>query len=52
MLSYVYLWLTDTEAAELRDARNDLLGASSEGWHAHVSSSDYATEVTVAREGG
>jgi hypothetical protein len=51
-LSSVYLWLTEAEAVELRDALDDLLSARSEGWHGHVSSADYATEVTVAREGG
>jgi hypothetical protein len=51
-LSSVYLWLTDGEAAELRDVLTDLLATSSEGWHAHVPSADYATEMTVAREGG
>lgn len=43
-----YLWLTLLEAAELRDALNDLLDEPRPDWHAHVSSPDYAREVTVA----
>jgi hypothetical protein len=46
----MYLWLTDSEAAELRDALNDLLAEPGDGWHAHVSSADYQTEISVARD--
>lgn len=49
-LRAVYLWLTDSEAAELRDALNDLLGEPGPGWHAHVSSSDFQAEISVARD--
>jgi len=52
-LSRVYLWLTDAEAAEMRDALNDLLSAKlSEGWHTHVASSDFAVELTLASDEG
>lgn len=47
-LETVYLWLTRSEAADLRDALNDLLTDVGESWHAHVSSADYQTEVTIA----
>lgn len=48
----VVLLLTKTEAAELRDALDDLLQRFDEpGWHAHVSSADYLTEITVAPDG-
>jgi len=47
-LAPAYLWLTATEAAELRDALNDLIANPNAAWHAHVSSSDFKTEVTVA----
>ena len=46
----MYLWLTDSEAAELRDALNDLLAEPGDGLHAHVSSADYQTEISVARD--
>lgn len=48
-LHNVNLWLTHAEASELRDALDDMLerGPSAE-WHAHVSSADYQTEVSVA----
>ncbi len=39
-LRTVYLWLTESEAAELRDALNDLLQPD-EPWHAHVPSADF-----------
>lgn len=47
-LSAVYLWLTVSEAEELRDVLNDLLADPRPEWHAHVSSSDYQTEVSVS----
>ena len=47
------LYLTRPEAAELRDALNDLLDHFDEaGWHAHVSNIDEQVEVTVAPEVG
>lgn len=49
-LRAVYLWLTDREAAELRDALTDLLAGRDADWHAHVSSSDFQTEISVARD--
>jgi hypothetical protein len=43
------LFLTRSEAAELRDTLADLLDHFEEpGWHGHVSSADYQTEITVA----
>ena len=48
-LSSVYLALSDTEAAELADALRDLRSAH-KGWHAHVSDSAHANEITVYRE--
>jgi len=49
-LSSAFLWLTAAEAAELRDALTDMLATDQTDWHAHVSSADYQTELTVARE--
>lgn len=49
-LTSAFLWLTPAEAAELRDALNELLVADQTDWHAHVSSADYQTELTIARE--
>lgn len=50
----VTLALTRTEAAELRDALDDLVGrfdrAETAAWHAHVSSSDFQTEINVVAE--
>ena len=43
-----YLWLTLAEAAELRDALDDLVRDPRSDWHAHVSAADYQTEVTIA----
>jgi hypothetical protein len=46
--SRVYIWLTEDEASELRDALDDMLKRGPDpGWHAHVSSADYQTEMTV-----
>ncbi len=43
------LFLTRAEAAELRDTLADLLDHFDEpGWHGHVASADYQTEITVA----
>jgi hypothetical protein len=50
----VDLRLTRVEAAELRDALDDLVGRfdrSEKGaWHAHVASSDFRTEINVSAE--
>jgi len=47
----VLLLLTESEARELRDGLDDLLGhLGSSDWHAHVSSADFSTEITVASE--
>jgi len=46
-LDEVHLGLTPAEAAELRDALDDLLAAPDEDRHHHVSSADYATELSV-----
>ena len=52
-LSEVLLYLTRDEAAELRDAAEAELEHFDEpGYHAHVSSADYQTEMTVAPEVG
>jgi hypothetical protein len=40
--------LTDAEAAELRDSVEALLKAG-DGFHAHVSASDFQTELTIFR---
>ncbi len=43
------LTVTRSEAAELRDTLDDLLhNFEVPGWHGHVSSADYQTEITVA----
>ena len=47
-LSQVHLWLTPSEASELRDGLDDLVRRSDPSWHAHVSSSDYETEISIA----
>jgi hypothetical protein len=45
------IFLTRIEASELRDALNDLLDLEpGQPWHAHVSSADYLTEVTIAAD--
>jgi hypothetical protein len=52
-LGEVLLYLTRDEAAELRDAADAVLEHFDEpGYHAHVSSADYQTEMTVAPEVG
>jgi hypothetical protein len=47
-LSQVYVWLTPSEARELRDGLDDLVGRNDPSWHAHVSSADYETEIGIA----
>ena len=48
-LSEVLLYLTRDEAAELRDSADAVLQHFDEpGYHAHVSSSDYQIELTLA----
>jgi hypothetical protein len=47
--SRVYIWLTEAEATELRDALNDMLQRGPDpAWHTHVSSADYQAEVSLA----
>lgn len=50
----VGLVLTRPEAAELRDALDDLIGhfdrSETTAWHAHVSSIDCQTEINVSAE--
>ncbi len=51
VVSDVLLFLTKTEAAELRDGIEALLANfDASGWHAHVSSPDFQIELTVAPE--
>ncbi|MDQ3699901.1 MAG: hypothetical protein M3442_03160, partial [Chloroflexota bacterium] len=47
-----YVWLTQSEARELRDALDDLLSHPRGDWHAHISSGDYGTELTLAADRG
>lgn len=48
-LQRAYLWLSRAEAAELRDALVDMLGADVDAsWHAHISSDDYKREITIS----
>jgi hypothetical protein len=50
-ISDLLIYLSKTEAAELRDALTGLLeNFDDPGWHAHVSTPDSLTEVTVAPE--
>jgi hypothetical protein len=44
----VYIWLTRTEAGELRGTLDQMLADESLDRHEHVSSSDYQTEITLA----
>lgn len=50
----VGLALTRAEAAELRDALDELIGCFDRSevaaWHAHISSSDFQTEIKVSAE--
>ena len=47
-LTTAYLWLTVSEAVELRDALDQMLRDQDFEAHHHVSSADFATEVTVS----
>ena len=48
-VSDLLIYLSREEAAELRDALVALLdNFDVPGWHAHASTSDYQTEITVA----
>jgi predicted DNA-binding protein with PD1-like motif len=47
-----YLWVTLAEAAELRDALQDLLREPRSECHAHVSAADFQKEVTLAWDEG
>lgn len=50
-MASVIVYLTPAEARELRDAAEDLLAHPNEpGWHVHVSSADFQTEVTLTPE--
>ncbi len=51
-LSKAYLWLTHDEAGELRDALDQMLAEADSSWHAHVSSTDFQTEVIIALDTG
>ena len=44
------LYLTQSEARELRSALDDMLGQEPPdlNWHTHVSSADYQTEIALA----
>ena len=44
----IYVALTDSEASELQDAAEALLRAR-DGFHWHVSDSDFQTELTIFR---
>jgi len=49
----VLIFLTESEARELRDGLEDLLGnLGSRDWHTHVSSADFSTEITLVPETG
>ena len=51
--SKVLIFLTESEARELRDGLEDLLGHSgSLDWHTHVSSADFSTEITLVPQTG
>ena len=43
----VYLWLTPSEASELRDVLEQLIAAHDDQRHEHVASADYQTEISV-----
>jgi hypothetical protein len=50
-IASVVVYLSPAEARELRDAAEDLLAHPDEpGWHVHISSTDYQTEVTLMPE--
>lgn len=49
-LRQIGLWLTPSEARALRDSLDDLLRTDEPSWHAHVSSADYETEISIARD--
>ena len=42
------LWLAKDDAHGLRDALVDLLADEDPDWHAHYSSEDFTTEITLA----
>lgn len=54
-ITSIALFLTESEASELRDALDGMLADRAAGGstsrHEHVSSADYRTEITVAWEG-
>jgi hypothetical protein len=47
-LTTAYLWLTVSEAAELRDTLDQMLRDQDFDGHHHVASADFGTEVTVS----
>jgi hypothetical protein len=50
-LPTAYVWLSRSEAAELRDALNDMLEMGEDrSWHAHIPAADFAAEVTLSWE--
>jgi len=49
-LSKVFIYLTRSEAAELKDALNAILGEKGMRRHEHVPSSDFQKEITLAIE--
>ncbi len=50
-LPTAYLWLSRSEAAELRDALNDMLEKGEDpSWHTHIPAADFASEVTLSWE--
>ena len=46
-LDNVTLYLTMSEAKELRDSLDDVIMNPRAGYHAHVSNEDYQKEITV-----
>ena len=50
-LPTAYVWLARSEAAELRDALNDMLErAEDPSRHTHISAADFAAAITLAWE--
>ncbi|MCV2393627.1 hypothetical protein OEB99_04835 [Actinotalea sp. M2MS4P-6] len=50
----VHLWLSRNEAAEVRDRLDEMLAQEDPPgtWHAHVSSADFRSELSISAEGG
>ena len=50
-LARAYLWLSRSEAVELRDALIGMLETGTDpSWHAHIPAADYAAEITLSWE--